>query len=202
MHASGISYIDMAIIVILIYFIYRGFHRGFTDEFFRILGMLLSLLLAIKFMSNLANPILENVEISPIVATLLSFTIIFLGSLIIFNAIKARIRKVVNLSVTLGQIDKVIGGTLGLFKGTIIVSVVTMLISAFTFAPFVKSQIESSFLFDPMRNIAPGVYEIVKTLFPNSKSFLSEINESIESIPMLNRDLNTQAFIDFYTKKK
>jgi len=202
MTSSGVSYLDISIIVILLYFIYRGYRRGFTDEFFRILGVLLSLLIAIRYMSNLADPIIENFNISPIVATLLSFTILFTLLSLIINFLKIRIQKLIDVSFTLGQIDKIFGGAIGLFKGAILISIVTMIISVFTFAPGVRTQIDNSFLFNPMRNIAPGVYEILGIFIPNSKSFLSEINDSIEKIPLMNRDFRTQSFIEFYTKKK
>ncbi|MBN1154115.1 CvpA family protein [candidate division KSB1 bacterium] len=202
MASSEIPYLDITIIVMLLYFIYRGYRRGFTDEFFRILGTLLGLLIAIRYMSNLANPIIEGSQISPIVATLLSFTVLFIGLLIVFNFLKKKIKKVVSVSVALGQFDKITGGTLGLFKGAIIISVFTMVLSVFTFAPAIKGHIDKSFLFNPMRSIAPAVYDVVKIILPNSKSFLSEINDSINKIPLVNRDWKTQAFIEFYTKKK
>jgi len=202
MRSSGIPYIDLIIVIALLFFIYKGYQKGFTVETTRIIGTLASLLLAIKFMSDISREIIASADIPPIVAIIFSFTLIFVSSFFILKYISDKLVKAVKLSIALGGADKIIGGALGLFKGTIIVSLCTIFISLFDFMPFVKKHISDSQLFNPMRQVAPLVYDAFKVFVPQSRPFIEELQESLSGVSVYRRGESTDRLIEYYQKKQ
>ena len=122
---SGISYIDLGILFVLLFFLYKGYARGFTEEFMRIFGTLVSLIVAIRYMSDLSKIIIGATSISPIVAIVLSFAALFFITIYGFKFITDKLKKAINFSVALGGVDKIVGGVLGCAKGAIFISLIT-----------------------------------------------------------------------------
>ena len=201
MTKTGISYIDLAIVIILLIFLYKGFARGFTEEFMRIVGTLISLIVAIKLMSNLTRILTDNTNTPPIIATIISFTIIFVLTVFLFRFITDKLKKAISFSVVLGGADKIVGGAIGLLKGAIIVSLVTILLSIFSFSDSINRHITGSLLFDPMRRIAPLVFDTIKVFAPDPKPFITEFKENFSGISFDKWGPKPKDVIKFYQKK-
>ncbi|MBD3291201.1 hypothetical protein GF337_20535 [candidate division KSB1 bacterium] len=201
MQNNGISYLDLIIVIALIVFLVRGFRRGFTEELTKILGTAVGLILAIRYMSDLAKYLINPVGIPPIGAIVVAFAVLFLGSVYLFHYIATRLRKAINISVALGGIDKIMGGALGLAKGAIIISLFVILLSLFDFLPFVSRYTNNSQLYNPMRRIAPLAYETLKVFVPRSKPFLVELEENLEGVSTYKRGESTEELLEYYRKK-
>lgn len=201
MQTNGIPYLDLMIVVVLVIFIIRGFNRGFTEELIRIIGTIVSLILAIKFMSNVSQYLIKPVGLPPIAAIIIAFIILFIPSIFLFKYIATKIKEALKFSVALGGADKIFGGALGLFKGAIVVSLVTIFISIFSFTPFIRRHITQSALFDPMRRVAPLAYETFKVFMPHSNSFFDELEENVSGVSIYNRGDSTDRLIEYYRKK-
>lgn len=201
MDKGGISYIDLAIVAFLLIFIFRGYKRGFTEEFMRILGTLIGLIVAIRYMSDVSHFILGAIDIPLILAIIISYAVLFFATIFMFKFITEKLKKAISFSIALGGIDKIVGGALGLLKGAIIISLITILLSMFNLSDFSKRHISQSALFNPMRKIAPLVYDVVKIFVPHPKSFLSEFEENLSGFSLEKRGQEAEAFIKFYKKK-
>ena len=201
MITCGISYIDLAIVFGLLIFIYKGYERGFTEEFMRILGTLVSLILAIRYMSDVSRVIIGATNMSPIIAVVISFVIIFFAVIYLFKFITERLKKAISFSVALGSADKVVGGALGLAKGAILISLVTILLSFFSFSDVLKRHFTESALFKPMQRIAPLAYDAFKVFVPRPKSFILEFEENFSGVSKYKRAKESQEFIESLKKK-
>lgn len=198
---SGISYIDLAIVIILVFFLFKGYKRGFLDELRLTIGTLVSLFAAIRYMSDLSRLILGAIDIYPIIAVVISFTVIFVGGTYVFKFITDKLKKIINVTVPLGgTINNVIGAAFGLAKGAIIISLITILLSFVNIFDFSKRHITESQLFEPMQQIAPLVYETIKVLVPRSKTFLTEFEENYSGVSMNKREKATDNFIESLRK--
>ena len=202
MQNNGLSYLDVIIVIALIVFLVRGFRRGFTEELARVLGTVIALILAIRYMSNLSHFLINPIGIPTIGAIVISFAVIFIGTIYIFHYLAARIKKGINISVALGGLDKILGGALGLAKGAIVVSLFVILLSTFSFLPFVNRYTSNSQLYDPMRQVAPLAYEALKVLVPRSKPFLTELQDNLTGVSAYKQGASTEALIDYYKSKK
>ena len=197
---AGISIIDLVIVISLIITVYKGYERGFIEEFVKILGILVGLIVGTKYMSSMSHYIVEATKIAPILATVFSFILIFVGMVYLFKYVSGKIKTATNYTVALGGIDKIAGGILGLAKGAIIIS---LIIIAFSFAnvfDYTKQIISESKLFEPMQKVAPSIYDAVKVFIPNSNSFLTEFRKNFSGVPVDSMTIETQQFINSLQK--
>lgn len=198
---ATIAIIDVAIMIILSFFIYRGYKSGFITQFSQTFGTMIGLVLAIRYMSDLAIPIYGAVSISPILIMIFSFVIIFTSVVLGFNYLSKKFLKAMKFSVALGSMDRVAGVAFGLAKGSIIVSLICVLLSMATFSPSIRNEINQSVLFDPMRNVLPLAYSTAKLVFQNRyKPLFRELEESLSGQPFERRG-EAQDLVDYYRSR-
>ena len=99
-----------------------GFSRGLVDELGRLLGLVLSILLATSKTVELSSFFLKNSNIEPWGSTLMSFCIIFSIFLLIGRAI-TRLFKIALLSRSNIWMDNILGFIFGSMKGYCIIAV-------------------------------------------------------------------------------
>lgn len=198
MEKATIAIIDVAIIIVLSFFIYKGYKNGFITEFMRIFGTTVGLVVAIRYMSDLAIPIYGAVNISPIFITIFCFVLIFTIIVLAFRFLSTKFLKAAKFSITLGSLDRVAGIALGLAKGAIVVSLCTVLLSLGSFSAPIRKEINESLLFNPMRKVLPLAYSTAKLIFRTRYLPLyREIEESFSGQPQ-ERKGEAQDLIDYY----
>lgn len=188
---SDIS-VDFVIVLILLAFIYRGFKNGFIKEFMGFLGIYVSFVVAIRYMSDLATLLYGATDvISHTIVTILAFVIIFLPLISIFMFVAKKLKIAARFSFTLGSIDRIIGLMLGLVKGSIILAIAALIISLTGISGLMREEINASQLFKPilLKRVLPLTYSIVKLVnFGHYKSFGLELKEALNA--------NTMGIID------
>jgi membrane protein required for colicin V production len=198
---ATIAIIDILIIIVFSFFIYRGYNNGFVPEFMRAIGTFIGLVLATRYMSNLAIAIYGATNVSPMLITIICFVIIFTVVVLGFRYLSAKFLTAVKFSMTLGQMDRLAGIAFGLAKGAIVVSLCTVLISFATFSTPIRNEIRQSMLFNPMRNILPLAYSVAKLFFrDNYLPFYRELEESFSGQTEERRG-EAQDLIDYYRPK-
>jgi membrane protein required for colicin V production len=198
---ATIAIIDLAIIIILSFFIYRGYKNGFITEFTRIFSTMIGLVLAIRYMSDLAIPIYGAINISPIFITIFCFVFIFTIVVLGLNYLSKKFLKAIKLSIALGQMDRLAGIAFGLAKGSIAVGLLCALLSLATFSTPIRNEINQSMLFNPMRNVLPLAYSTAKLVFQTKyKPLFREIEESFSGQSEERRG-EAQGLIDYYRSR-
>jgi len=195
---ATIAIIDLAIIIILSFFIYRGYRSGFITAFSQTFGAVIGLVLAVRYMSDLAVPIYGAVNMAPTFIMIFSFVLIFTVVVLSFNYLTKKFLKAVKFSVALGSMDRVAGVAFGLAKGSIFVGLICALLSMATFSPSIRAEIEQSMLFDPMRNVLPLAYSTAKLFYQTRyKPMFRELEESLSGQPY-ERSGEAQDLVDYY----
>lgn len=198
---ATIAIIDLAIIIILSFFIYRGYKGGFITQFSQTFGTMIGLVLAIRYMSDLAVPISGAINMAPTFIMILSFVLIFTTIVLGFNYLTNKFLKAVKFSMALGSMDRVAGVAFGLAKGSIFVGLICALISMATFSPAVQAEIKQSMLFNPMRNVLPLAYSTAKLFFQTKyKPFFRELEESLSGQPY-ERSGEAQDLVEYYRSR-
>ncbi len=198
---ATIAIIDLVIIIILSFFIYRGYKSGFITQFSQTFGTLIGLVLAIRYMSNLAIPIYGAINISPTFVMIFSFILIFTTVVLGFNYLSKKFLKAVKFSIVLGSMDRVAGVAFGLVKGGIFVSLICALISLATFSSTINNEIRQSMLFNPMRNVLSLAYSTAKLIFQSRyKPLFREIEESLSGQPVERRG-EAQDLVEYYRSR-
>jgi membrane protein required for colicin V production len=171
---------DGIILLLLGLFAVRGLIKGIILEVLTLLGVITAYFIATREMSTLATGIGKGIELPPATLTTLSFTIIFVVVFILVRLIAGAISKLIKKS-PVGWLDRGGGFCLGMLKGTIIASLIAILVSLFPLSGIWKSKQDQSLLFKPILVVAPAIFNTVRKIFPEAKNFTQELREVIDS---------------------
>lgn len=149
------NFLDILIVIPLIYAAYKGFKHGLIIEVFTFLALFVGLYAGIHFSDSVASFLKTQFHWDSPYLPVISFTLVFLGlGAMIYFAGKAieRVVKVVNLS----PLNKLFGSVFGLIKALYFVSVALVLIESYdekgNFFPEEKKK--SSYLYEPVKKVS------------------------------------------------
>jgi len=77
----------------------------------------------------------------------------------------------------IGWLDRGGGAMFGILKGLLIASLLLLVFSAIPFSDEMEDRQEASLLYDPVRSVAPAVFNFVKHAFPQTQDFYEEIRQ-------------------------
>jgi membrane protein required for colicin V production len=169
------NYLDLIIIVPIIFGIYKGYKSGLIISLFTLLALLVGIYMAFKFSNELSCHFYKNLKDQPQFVPIVSFLVIFLvvGAAIYFGgrALESLV-KIAKLSL----INKILGASLGALKYTfIMISVLFILVSFDKEEKLITSQVKhKSILFYSFINFG-------KLVFPSfNKDRLTQIMDAQE----------------------
>ena len=159
------NYLDIILSLILFYGLFKGFTRGLIIEAAALLSIIIGILGALTF-----TPILESL-LSYFLSDekLPSSIILFTASLILIvlgiNFFARNLTKFIKL-VSLGGINKVLGGIFGVSKYILLISILLVFVDqfAFMFEFFESNFLDESVMFKSLKNLG---YYIIQMLESN-----------------------------------
>ena len=119
--------LDIIFVIILSFTLIRGFMRGIIKEIVGIFGVIGSFLIAINFYGKLTPYIIKMVP-DPQIADIIAFASLFIGSVLLLYLIGAIIRELLK-ALSLGWLDRLGGGVFGFIKGTLICSLIILVLT-------------------------------------------------------------------------
>ncbi len=120
--------IDIAILVILCGFMLKGLLRGLFREVCSLAGLFVGAFLAFRYHGPLADALLKSVDLPAQIAVTITFTVLFLATMIFFLVLGFLLSRFVKL-LFLGGFNRLIGGLFGLSQGVLLLSVVLLALS-------------------------------------------------------------------------
>lgn len=114
--------VDIVILLILLFGFIHGMMKGFVMELAGFIGIIFSIYVA-RFKSGVAISLLESLlgvgtEISPVVA----YGLTFIASMTLFHFVAVLVNKFLNI-ISLGWLNRLLGGVFSLAKYVLIVSI-------------------------------------------------------------------------------
>ena len=171
---------DIIILVLIGIFCVKGFIRGLIMEVFTLVGLLLGYVIAMREMSTVAGWIEKVINIPSFVSGMVSFFLIFIVVVVFFRWLAGALRMITRRTI-LAWIDRSGGILIGLFKGVLMTSLLLLLFSIVPVSESADTEQKNSFLFRPIRSVAPAVFNFLKHTFPKTKSFYNEAKEVVSS---------------------
>lgn len=171
--------IDIGILIVLGIFGVKGFIRGIVIEIFTLAGMVVAYIISIREMGFFADIIIKNIRIPPVVASTISFLILFIAIVFLFRWLASALKLFARWTF-IGWIDSLGGMVFGFFKGALIASLIILLVSLFPLSSEIDKLQKESFLFQPVRSVAPAVFNTIKKVIPHSKDFYEELREGLK----------------------
>jgi len=174
------NYIDYIIICIIIIFVLKGLFRGLIVEVIGLVGQLLSIVLAVKFMSNMSDFIGNYISMPAAFSTIIGFLTVFIASHMAFQFLGHILQRFVKYTF-LGWLEKLAGGMVGFTKGSIIASLLVLLITIVPMSDYFVPDQDKSILMAPIGRFAPKMFNYLTRISPDSKDFKKEIMESLNT---------------------
>jgi membrane protein required for colicin V production len=156
---TSMNILDILIAVIVGFCLIRGIFRGIIKELTSIVGVFVGFFVAFSYypiVAHLLSRFIVNKSFLNIVSFFLAFTVLYIAV-----GLVGLILKRVFKAVTLGWADRVLGGTFGLVKAILIVSV--LLVPLTTFLPQKSPVMRDSLLAPHVSIISETMVAIVPT---------------------------------------
>lgn len=194
------SYLDYIILAVIAIFTIKGLFRGIISEVMGLAGLVGSLILATKYMSNAAAWIAGYVNIPPALTTLLGFLLVFVACQFSVQLIIHFLHRVVQYTF-MTWLDKLAGSVIGFLKGAVIISLLALLISMIPLTGYSLPGQKDSKLLPYARDFAPKMFNMLTVAIPNSKSFYGELKESFDSFSKEKISKHTDRFLQSFRQK-
>ena len=124
-------YIDLIVIVVLLYAFLKGFSNGLVNELASFLGLLIGAIISYSFSDDLSKIIDDYVEIDGQILNILSFIILFILTSFLFTIAGKYMTKLIKY-ISLGTINRLLGGIFSSLKFLIIIVSISMVINYFS----------------------------------------------------------------------
>lgn len=172
------SVLDIVILVFLGIGAYSGYKKGLLLELVSLSAFFIAIIAGIKLLDSgvrLLAGILPGYEnVLPFVV----FILIFLVIILVLNAIGKTVKKILDMTL-LGSIDDLAGSLLGILKWSLVISIFFWIFGSLGLS-MPDSIVNDSFLYDPVTNIAPGLFELVSGIFPFIHEFFEKTQEFVQ----------------------
>ena len=175
------NYLDIIIVLPLLYGLIKGFSNGLVKEITGLLGLIIGVYVAINFSSYLHPRFSEflggHEQFVPIVA----FTTLFVVSILVIRLLGYFLDKLTKV-LALGIISKILGSIFGFFKIVVIFSFLLVVITEYELIN-TKTQKESVLL-KPLQDVAaiitPEINKHKNTLLDKIEKNTEKVKEEIE----------------------
>ena len=158
------STIDIALIIIFLIGAFGGYRKGFLQELFSLVGIMLGILAGFKLMGAAIVMLSNHYTINDKVLPYVAFGIVFLIVVVIVSLLGRLLKSSIEKTV-LGNADQLAGSVLGLFKTAFMVSVLLWITTSLSFN-IPDHLTEDSWLYPITASLAPTVTSWVAELFP------------------------------------
>jgi len=179
-----ISILDIILLVPLVWFTYKGFSKGLIIELATLVGLLLGIYIAGNFSFYTADFLRDKFDFHSQYMNIISFTLTFIGVVILVMLFGKSLEKVINL-LMLSFINKLAGALFGLLKVSFILSVLIFILTSFGIEENIidKEVQKKSYLYEPVKSIAPFVFPMVKD---NGVDIFDKLDEKVHDIELPN----------------
>lgn len=157
------NYIDIILLLPLLYGAYKGFSKGLIIEVATLLGLLLGVYITIRFSGYTEDFLRDFLNISFEYLSYVALGITFLVVVVIISLLGKMLTKLINI-ISLGLVNKLLGTVLGIAKYFIILCIVLLVVNALNqrFHFISEKAEEGSFLYNAFLTFAQRMYNMIK----------------------------------------
>jgi uncharacterized membrane protein required for colicin V production len=168
--AVEVSYADFTIIALMIIFGFEGYRAGFFKGILSIGGFFFALVIAMVVLPYSARFYNFVIELPANISIIMGFTTIFVLLLLLYALFLQWVHSIMKMEVV-DWFNRISGTILGLYKGLLTVSLLSLGFSLFPMPDLVKSTEARSVFMIPVKYVAPFNYNYVRKLNPYTPSF-------------------------------
>lgn len=166
------SYIDIIIVIFLLWGAYKGFSSGLVKSLATFVALLLGIYGAIKFSNYSADFLKQHFSITNQYLQIIAFAVTFIIIIVAVHLIARLIDKLLQ-AVALGLINKLLGALFGILKYMLLVGVILIITNSIDRKTnFMSDKTKgNSLLYQPMTNLSLKIY-------PSLENFIVKCKEN------------------------
>jgi len=158
-----INFLDIIILVILLFFAYNGFRRGFIDQTSTILGLLAALFVAVRQYEYFTQFLEPYLDLSVSMLQFISFAVIFIVVNIVIHVLGIILKKIVD-AIFLQPVDRGLGFLLGIIKAGIIIYLMILILAQIPYQN-INDVLNESFLASRIIEASPFIQSKIEEIF-------------------------------------
>ncbi len=172
------NWIDIVILVIIVWFGYKGFKNGLVWELTSFISLILAIWVSLKYSYFTQELLIKHLSLQGSYIPFLSFVITFLLVLILVGLVAKLITKILNI-VHLGVLNKLLGLVFALLKVGLILSLFINGIDRINKnTQFIDNKtITESKLYTPLNDFSQKIYKFCDANFDHISKKIKEITE-------------------------
>ncbi len=149
------NFIDIILLIPIAWFAFSGFRKGLIIEVATLVGLFIGIYAGVYFSDFVTGLLVNRFGFSSKYSSIISFSIIFLGIIVLMYIFAKAIERIVNLTA-LGVFNKIAGAFFGALKMLFILSILIYIINKIDDKQKLlkKETREKSLLYNPISNIA------------------------------------------------
>lgn len=169
------SILDIALLVLLILGLARGFTRGFFVELASLVALIAGIYGAFHFSNFAASFLKDRVDWNENSVNIMAFVITFVIIVLVISLAGKALTKIADFAM-LGLLNKILGAAFGGLKVAFILSVILIVLDKMNAnVPFVKEKDQQeSVLYNPIKSLIPAIFPNV---IVNGKPIGDDIKE-------------------------
>jgi uncharacterized membrane protein required for colicin V production len=173
------NWIDLVLGILMVLAIIIGSRRGLFSGIMTLVGLYAGVVLGILYMDSATHRILSHFRGSPIIIALFSFAMTFLLVYLAAKILGSMFYKFASLH-SLGNLDKMGGGIMGIFLGWIFLGIVLFVLIFLPLPDRLVTKIDQSTFAPAMRGTVAFIYDEGSSLFhPNSPRLLEKVKATL-----------------------
>jgi len=158
-----INFLDIIILVIILFFAYNGFRRGFIDQTSTILGLLAALFVAVRQYEYFTQFLDPYLDLSVSMLQFISFALIFIVVNIVIHVLGITLKKIVD-AIFLQPLDRALGFLLGIVKAGIIIYLLILILGQIPYQN-INDVLNESFLASRIIEASPFIQSKIEEIF-------------------------------------
>lgn len=153
------SYIDILLLLPLVYGAYKGFSKGLIVEIATLLGLIVGVYGAVKFSGYTGELLRDFLDLQSPYLSYIALGVTFLLVAIVIYLLGKMLTRLIDM-ISLGLVNKLLGTLFGMMKSFIIVCVLLFLVNALDskFHFISEETQQKSLLYRPFLNFAQQIY--------------------------------------------
>lgn len=157
------NYIDIIILLFLLYGAFRGFAKGLIIEVATLVGLVLGVYVAIRYSPFSEGILRDFLNVSSRYISYIALAVTFILVVIVVYILGKLLTKLVDV-IALGLVNKLLGTLFGIAKYFVIVCVILMITHALNekFQFLSEETRQKSLLFYPFLNFAHRIYNAIR----------------------------------------
>lgn len=157
------NYIDIIILLFLLFGAFRGFSKGLVIEVATLAGLILGVYISIRYSAYTEGILRDFMNITSEYISYIALAVTFIVVVVGVYILGKLLTKLVDI-ISLGLVNKLLGTLFGVAKYFIIVCVLLMIVDALNekFQFISEETIQKSLLFQPFLNFAEKIYNSIR----------------------------------------